>query len=110
MIEEIKSRVIQTALKDMFKGGHFNICNIDKCLKIAGTVADQETYEMLSALHCVDFKAMGIDVRQWCFEATLNLFDNTGFDLEMVNGVLQQKNLMEEGVKTPGFFKKLGIG
>ncbi|KKL64721.1 hypothetical protein LCGC14_2162200 [marine sediment metagenome] len=109
-MDEIDRRVAQTALKDMFERSHFNICTIDKIIQMTGCIPDKQNYNRLSALHCIHWNTMEKDVRQWCFETTINLFDNTGFDLEMINGVLREKNLIEEAEASPGFFKKLGIG
>ncbi len=108
-MDEIDIRVAQTALKEMFKGDHFSICTIDTLLKLTGCIPNEQNYNRLSALHCIHWKDMDKDIRQWCFNTTIDLFDNTGFDLEMINGVLREKNLIEEAEKSPGFFKKLGI-
>ena len=109
-MNEIDIRIAQTALKNMFQGSHFNICTIDSLLEMTGCIPDKQNYSRLSTLHCIHWKSMDRDVRQWCFEATMALFDNTGFDLEMINGVLREKNLIEEAKESPGFFKRLGIG
>lgn len=109
-MSEIDIRIAQTALKKMFEGNYFCICTIDKIIEMTGCIPDKQNYNRLSTLHCIHWNEMEKDVRQWCFETTINLFDNTGFDLEMINGVLREKGLIEEAEKSPGFFKKLGIG
>ena len=51
------------ALRDMLKGGHFNICVIDKILAMAGGIPDGDDYRALSLLHCRDYKDMPASVR-----------------------------------------------
>lgn len=55
--------VIATALADMFRRGHFSICVIDNILKITGGVPDRKNYDLLRALHCVEFKDMPPRIR-----------------------------------------------
>ncbi len=57
-MDDIKSMVIKTALKKMMDDGHFSICTIDSILKITGGIPDSHDYDMLHALHCVNYKIM----------------------------------------------------
>jgi hypothetical protein len=50
--------VANTALKKMLKSGHFSICTIDDILKLTGSVPRGQDYNLLHALHCVDYKDM----------------------------------------------------
>lgn len=59
----LQIEVIRTAVEEMFRKGHFSICTIDQCLKITGGVPDRKAYDMLHALHCVEFKSMSPRLR-----------------------------------------------
>lgn len=55
--------VAQAAINKMLGEGHFSICTIDSILKLTGGIPPQREYDMLRALHCVDFKAMSPRLR-----------------------------------------------
>ena len=94
-MENLEKEVIKTALKKMFKGGHFSICTIDNCLKVSGTIADKSIYLKMSALHCVNFGDMSEDLRKWLFENTVLLFNNNGFDLSVFDIMQEPKQRTE---------------
>jgi hypothetical protein len=75
----IQKEALVLALNKMFKGGHFDICTIDTCLKMTNSIADAETYRIMRTVHCVDFKDMSVDFRNWLFEACANMFTENGF-------------------------------
>ena len=82
-MENLEKEVIKTALKKMFKESHFNICTIDKCLKISNTIPDKFVYNNMSALHCVNYSEMSEDLRKWLFENVILLFNNNRFDFSI---------------------------
>lgn len=52
-------------VNEMLKGGHFSICTIDKAAKVLGLNRPSgEAYDMLNALHCVDFANMPQELYQ----------------------------------------------
>lgn len=57
-LDELTRTVIGVALQKMFNGGYFDICTVDKCLKLAGVIAPKREYDLLHALHCVHFRDM----------------------------------------------------
>lgn len=59
----IQIEVIRTALAAMFDKGHFDICTIDACLKISGGIPNKKDYDLLRALHCIDYKRMSQSLR-----------------------------------------------
>lgn len=59
----LQIEVIKTAVEEMFRKDHFSICTIDACLKITGGVPDAKAYNMLRALHCVEFRSMSTRLR-----------------------------------------------
>lgn len=52
-----------TALNNMLKGRHFDICVIDSVIKILGTVPDGRAYNILRPLHCVNYMDMPRELR-----------------------------------------------
>lgn len=81
---EFEKQSIAIALKKMFQGTHFNICTVDNCLKIAGVIPLGKDYQVLAALHCIDWKDMPLDFRNQVFVNTLDLFRHAGFQLEQI--------------------------
>lgn len=99
-MENLEKEVLKTALRKMFKDGHFSICTIDKCLKLSNTIADKKIYESMSALHCVKYSDMSEDLRKWLFENTLLMFNGNGFDLSVFDIMETKKSKTEEVVTT----------
>ena len=71
---------LKLALKRMFQSSHFSICTIDSCLKLTGAIPNKEVYKIMHTVHCVDFKEMDADFRQWIFEQSILMFQSNGFD------------------------------
>lgn len=57
-LTETERMVIGTAMNNMMKDGHVNICAIDKCLQIAGVLPSHADYKLLSTLHCIKLADM----------------------------------------------------
>lgn len=81
---EFEKQSITMALKKMFQGSYFDICVVDKCLKIASAIPPSADYNALAALHCVQWADMSQDFRQQVFVKTLEMFSHTGFPLEQI--------------------------
>lgn len=71
---------LKLALKKMFTENHFSICTIDSCLKLTGAIPNKEVYKIMHTVHCVNFKDMDEDFRQWLFEQSILMFQANGFD------------------------------
>lgn len=71
---------LKLALKKMFTQSHFSICTIDSCLKLTGVIPNKDIYKIMHTVHCVDFKEMDEDFRQWIFEQSILMFQQNGFD------------------------------
>ena len=83
-------------MKKMFKGSYFSICDVDKCLKITGSIPDQRDYDTLSALHCVNWSEMSRDLREIVLEKTIAMISNDGFDLSVLDLMFnEQKNVFD---------------
>ena len=74
----------------MFQGSHFNICDLDKCLRITGTIPNKQDYDSLSALHCVDWSAMSPQLRQGVLEKTVSMLSSESFDLSVLDMALNE--------------------
>ncbi len=80
-----KKQTVITSLKHMFKGSHFDICNIDKCLKVLNIDPPDSEILPLRSIHCVHWSEMEPKFKQEVFIRTLRLFIHQGFDLEQVD-------------------------
>jgi len=78
----------KTALKHMFEKEYFDICAVDKLIKLTGCHPDRNDYQALSVLHCVHFNEMSDDLRQMVYLKTIQIFDNEGFDTDLIGGLL----------------------
>lgn len=56
--------VVETALKELFNGRHFSICDLEKIGRIVGSNPSRHPdYKYLHALHCVNYSDMPEEVR-----------------------------------------------
>jgi len=87
-----------TALKDMFENSnHFNVCVVDKLLKLTGCIPDKKDYQALSLLHCVSWVDMEPELRQMVQLKTMQMFDTPGFNLEAIENVFKKGHLRLNG-------------
>lgn len=63
-LPETKRLVVQAVMGNLFEKSYFDICTIDKVCKIIGSRKAGEAYNLLSALHCVDYSAMSPELRE----------------------------------------------
>lgn len=63
-LPETRRLVVQTALDHLFKSNHFSICQLDAVLKVMDQPQGTPAYQMLRALHCVDYAAMPSELLQ----------------------------------------------
>lgn len=57
-MEEMKKQACQLALTRIFKESFFDICTIDKVLKLTGTIPDPEVYGILNTIHCCHYSLL----------------------------------------------------
>ena len=57
MVTDQDRFICANLVKDMFKQGHFSICDYDKCLRIM-ELPRPPFYEQLSKYHCIDYGKM----------------------------------------------------
>lgn len=60
---ETKRLVVQTAVTDLFEKDWFDICVLDKLLKILDGRKSGKAYDMLRLMHCVHYDRMPPDLR-----------------------------------------------
>jgi len=75
---EFEAQTIVLALQKMFDDGYFDICVVDKCLKLARSVPPAADYNVLCALHCVHWNKMESGFRTEVMKRTLALFAHEG--------------------------------
>lgn len=92
-MNDFHKKATTTALKSMFDGNHYNICAVDKCLKLTGCIPNKKDYLALSALHCVDFSDMDKDLRNMVLMKTMQLFEEPGFDTELLSHAIETKQI-----------------
>ena len=91
-MDEFQREAVIIALRHMFEKGWLDICAIDQCLKIAGSIPRAKDYEALRVLHCVDWGEMNPDFRREVYSRILNLFKNEGFDLSVLDMIFNEKS------------------
>ena len=60
----LKQLSVTTALNEMMKKGHFDICCIDKVARLLMVDPKGEAYDILSPLHCINFSDMPSELRE----------------------------------------------
>ena len=60
----IEELAVKTALNQMLKKGHFDICTVRDVAKIMNVNPDGKAYDMLHALHCIDYGRMPQELRE----------------------------------------------
>ena len=63
--ENLKNVAAMTNLNHMMRKGYVSICDIDKVAGLLGIdVKGSESYQMLSAMHCINFSEMPQEMRE----------------------------------------------
>lgn len=100
-MNEFEKEAVITALKEMFRGSHFNICTFDKCVEIAGVIPSGRDYRALQALHCVDWGDMSYVLRGMVYHTVIETFQQRGFDLPLLDMVFNEGSKSFELKKPP---------
>ncbi|EYS89548.1 hypothetical protein CF68_33275 [Cupriavidus sp. SK-4] len=77
----LEKQVIEAALRKMFAQGHFSICTVDSCLGLLNIPKGGKTYQLLHALHCVDFSDMDRELAHAVPSMIGELFQGISFDV-----------------------------
>jgi hypothetical protein len=89
-MDDFSKEAVIAAMTKMFRGSHFSICDVDKCLKITGGIPNSSDYDALSALHCVHWSDMSPQLRQQVLEKTVGMLSCAGFDLSVLDMVFNE--------------------
>lgn len=94
-MDEFHRKAAVTALKNMFEEkNYFDICTVDKILKLTGCIPDKKDHQALSALHCVHWNEMDADLRNMVMLKTMQMFETPGFDTELLDGAIKANTLL----------------
>jgi len=94
-MNNIKAEVVKSSLKHFFNNDNsFSICHIDKLIKITKIEPDPETYDLLSALHCVNYQTeMSEELRNWVKEAVCLMFNVNPEEMQVKKSFLEKIGL-----------------
>lgn len=81
----------QTALAEMLRKSHFDICTVDQILKVTGTIAPRRTYEALRLLHCIHYSAMPPELLKAIPDMLAEVFNGPLLDVPGINFVSDSK-------------------
>lgn len=84
-----------TALKVMFDSNYFDICTVNKCIKLSGCIPpDPKDFQALNALHCVHFSEMSHNLRNMVLAKTMQIFETPKFDTEVIGALFKTDSKM----------------
>lgn len=108
---ELKHQIAVTALNDMMRRGHLNICLIDTIATSLGISAKGEAYDTLRPLHCVDFARMPKEVADaipGLIQQILDVAPTYQFDMPPAAPVLEVPKVQQRTTNMLGF-RSLGF-
>ncbi|MEJ5030087.1 hypothetical protein [Comamonas sp. MYb69] len=62
-MQHLKELAAMTAVNEQLRKGHWSICCIDSAAQLLDVSARGEAYDILRALHCVDYNKMPSELR-----------------------------------------------
>lgn len=63
-VPELKQMVVMTGVNDLLSDNHFSICKLRKIADVVGAPQHGPAWDLLSALHCVNYSHMPDDLIQ----------------------------------------------
>lgn len=72
--ENIKGQTVLSVIKTLSTGGHFSICNLDSLAEMAGVTFSTEHYDFFRTLHCVDWKNIHPETKEYTFALITDYF------------------------------------
>lgn len=63
-LQQTTALVVNASLNDMVSKGWVDICTIRTLLKVLDMIPPQKEFELLQALHCVNFSVMPDELKQ----------------------------------------------
>lgn len=83
-MNQLDAALIETALRNMFAGSHFNICVIREIVAVTKSVPPPGLMGRLSLLHCVNWEDMTPDVREALPDMIREAIGSPPFDFESI--------------------------
>ena len=62
-MEHLKELAAMTAVNEQLKARHWSICVIDRAARLLNVSARGDAYDILHALHCIDYNKMPRELR-----------------------------------------------
>ncbi len=62
-MQHLKEMAAMTALNEQLRAKHWSICVIDRAAALLEVNARGEAYDILHALHCIDYQKMPLELR-----------------------------------------------
>lgn len=101
---DLEQKAIEAALRKMFAQGHFSICTIDTCLKLLGVPQGGKSYQLLHALHCVNYADMDRELAQAIPGLIADIFQGVVLDVAGLapgGEIYAAREVVVEPSKTP---------
>ena len=101
-------KAVVDAINRMFKSNYFDICTVDKCMKIIGS-AKTADYDAMHTYHCVNYSAMDRETKDWLFQATIeNICNVNNFpEIKLVDPNEEMENLLTINQDNKSIIKRL---
>jgi len=90
-----KRQIVATILKKMWNGGHFSICEVDRCLSILN-VARPFCYQEWHRMHCVGWNDMPKGLPERLMASVLQELSGSAMDA-MIDKALGGENTQLKG-------------
>jgi hypothetical protein len=88
-MDDLNLMAAQAAVEKMFKDGYISICSADKVLALLQIVPDKPAYNILSTLHCVNFRDMPQPLQERIPELLKQVFG--GIEVRAPQIIVEQK-------------------
>lgn len=85
-LDSFHQQAASVALKKMFEGNHFSICDLDSIIKLLGCIPDKRDYQALHCLHCVNWADMEPALRDEVLKRVVMIVETVGFDTSVLDG------------------------
>ena len=85
--DKVKSVAIQTAVKNMWKKGWFNVCTFKKICEVAGIRPDSEVTGVLELYHCVNWGEMSKEEENRIAEMIFHTFSKDAFPIQIFDNL-----------------------
>ena len=96
-LDSFQMQAATIALKKMFEGKHFSICDLDNLIKLIGCIPNKKDYDALHCLHCVEWNDMPPDLRAGVLERVVSIVQSVGFDTSVLDGkILKSVQYMKQ--------------